>query len=179
MQAVLRDRFGLVLREETHELPVYALVQTKSGAKLAVHAAGDPRAFFYSTRPGQLEGTGATSSMLAGMLSRELGHPVNDETGLSGQYDFKLDWTPDAELADGSNNAAAGPSIFAALTDQLGLRLESKKGPVQVYVIEKKSNIRPKTDMERRCQAFQGPGLFFGKYGPSKSRIVNHGFGSL
>ena len=137
MQAVLRDRFGLVLRAETHELPVYALVQTKSGAKLAMHAAGDPRAFFYSNRPGQVEGTGATSSMLAGMLSRELGHPVNDETGLSGQYDFKLDWTPDAELADGSNNAAAGPSIFAALTDQLGLRLESKKGPVQVYVIEK------------------------------------------
>jgi uncharacterized protein (TIGR03435 family) len=137
LQAVLRDRFGLVLRAETHELPVYALVQAKSGAKLAVHAAGDPKASFYRTGPGHVEGTGASISMLTSMLSRELGHPVNDETGLGGQYDFKLDWTPDVELSDGPNNAAAGPSIFTALTDQLGLRLESKKGPVQVYVIEK------------------------------------------
>ena len=49
---------------------------------------------------------------------------------LTGQYDFQLDWTPDSE-------PASGPSIFTALTEQLGLRLESTKGPVQVYVIEK------------------------------------------
>ena len=134
LQAVLRDRFGLVLRAETHELPVYALVQAKGGAKLAVHPSDNPRASFYRTGPGHVEGNGASISMLTGMLSRELGHPVNDETGLGGQYDFKIDYTPDSQLSDGAN---AGPSIFTALTDQLGLRLESKKGPVQVYVIEK------------------------------------------
>jgi bla regulator protein blaR1 len=131
LQAVLRDRFGLVLRAETHELPIYALVQAKSGAKLAVHPAGDPKASFYKNGPGHVEGTGATISMLTGMLSRDLGHPVNEESGLGGQYDFKLDWTPD------SDTSGTGPSIFTALTDQLGLRLESKKGPVLVYVIEK------------------------------------------
>jgi uncharacterized protein (TIGR03435 family) len=131
LQAVLRDRFGLVLRAETHELPVYSLVTAKGGAKLAVHPAGTPGSSFYSNRPGHVEGTGATISMLTGMLSRDLGHPVNDETGLGGQYDFKLDWTPDSDAS------GTGPSIFTALTDQLGLRLESKKGPVQVYVIEK------------------------------------------
>lgn len=74
--------------------------------------------------------------MLAGMLSRELGHPVNDETGLGGRYDFKLDWTPGL-ASDGTADPATGASIFTALTGQLGLRLQSKKGPVQVYVIEK------------------------------------------
>ncbi len=131
LQAVLRDRFGLVLRSETHELPVYSLIQAKTGAKLAVHPAGDARVSFYKNGPGHVEGNGATISMLRDMLSRDLGHPVSDETGLAGQYDFKLDWTPD------SDTSGTGPSIFTALTDQLGLRLESKKGPVQVYVIEK------------------------------------------
>ncbi len=69
--------------------------------------------------------------MLAKQLSGELRRPVHDETGLTGQYDFKLEWAPDLDAS------ATGPSIFTALTDQLGLRLESKKGPVQVYVIEK------------------------------------------
>jgi uncharacterized protein (TIGR03435 family) len=64
-------------------------------------------------------------------LLNDLGRPVNDETSLRGQYDFKLDWAPDLDAS------ATGPSIFTALTDQLGLRLESKKGQVQVYVIEK------------------------------------------
>jgi len=64
------------------------------------------------------------------MLSQLLGRPVHDETGLTGEYDFKLEWTPDSE-------PAGGQSIFTALNDQLGLRLEPAKGPVQVYVVEK------------------------------------------
>lgn len=73
---------------------------------------------------------GAYIKGLTETLSNVLGRPVTNETGLDGPYDYKLEWTP-----EGSD--AGGPSIFTALTEQLGLRLESKKGPVQVFVIEK------------------------------------------
>ena len=65
-----------------------------------------------------------------------VGRPVNDGTGLTGQFDFKLDWTPDPG-ASPDHPDDTGPSIFSALTDQLGLTLKSTRGPVQVYVIEK------------------------------------------
>ena len=70
-------------------------------------------------------------------LSFEMGRPVVDETGLRGQYDFKLDWNPDLDTPDVPDNPSQEESIFSAITTQLGLRLESKKGPVQVYVVEK------------------------------------------
>jgi uncharacterized protein (TIGR03435 family) len=70
-----------------------------------------------------------------------LGRPVIDETGLEGQYDFKLQWDPTDSQAVSGGDAASDPvtglPIAAALKEQLGLRLVSKKGPVQVYVVEK------------------------------------------
>ena len=79
-------------------------------------------------------------------LSRELSRPVQDRTSLSGRYDFHLDWTPDsgscaAPTADDGGPGAAvsptnGPSLFTALQEQLGLKLESTKGPVEVIVID-------------------------------------------
>jgi bla regulator protein blaR1 len=129
VQAVLRDRFGLVLRTEIHELPIYALTRTAKGATIS-RASGDHPAGF-SNGPGHAESIGAPVKLLTDFLSRELSRPVVDETGLGGQYDFKLDWTPD------SDTSGTGPSIFTALNDQLGLKLESKKGPVQVYVVGK------------------------------------------
>ncbi len=138
LQAVLRDRFGLVLRAETRELPIYALVPAKGGMKLTASANATP-----SLRggPGGITGTGATLHMLAGFLSGVLGRPVNDETGTDDrQYDFKLEYAPVAQ-ANGAPGEASpsseGPSIFTALTEQLGLRLEARKGPVPVYVVEK------------------------------------------
>jgi uncharacterized protein (TIGR03435 family) len=131
MQAVLRDRFGLVLRAEHRELPFYNLLQAKGGHKLSTHdpAMNKPPSLRSNGR--QMTGTGVNVGMLAQQLSSLLDRPVHDETGLTGEYDFKLDGTsPDSD-------PASGPSIFTALTDQLGLRLESAKGPVQVYVIEK------------------------------------------
>ena len=137
LQAVLRDRFGLVLRAATHELPIYRLTQARSGAKLAVHPAGGPQHYLRSHGPGHLEAVGMPIKMLADNLSRTLGRPVTDESGLTGQYDFKLDWVPDPGSSPAQPDDAAGPSIFTALNEQLGLHLESAKGPVQVYVIEK------------------------------------------
>ena len=84
---------------------------------------------------GASSGNGATIPMLAMMLSQNLGRPVIDKSGLTGSYDFQLTWTPDVQVTPA--DVTAGPSLFTAITDQLGLKLESKKGPVQVYVIEK------------------------------------------
>lgn len=129
MQAVLRDRFSLVLRAETRELPIYTLTVAKSGHKLSPHNPAR-RGPSLSGDGHELTGTGVPVSMLAQSLSRMLNRPVRDEAHIDGDFDFKLDWAPDSE-------PAAGPSIFTALNDQLGLRLESTKGPVQVYVVEK------------------------------------------
>jgi len=142
LQAVLRDRFRLVLRAETRELPIYGLDQAKGGAKLSPHMDGRPGPSIQTNGDRQITATDATMEMLAEQLSMMLGRPVHDETGLQGRFDLKLDWTPDLDSPMGQSlqspiNSAAGPSIFTALTEQLGLRLESKKGPVQVYVVEK------------------------------------------
>jgi bla regulator protein blaR1 len=138
LQAVLRDRFGLVLRAETHELPIFLLTQAKSGAKLTVHPADDSRRYLRTTDSGhrQMDAVGVTMKQLADTLSNIVGRPVNDGSDLTGQYDFKFDWTPDPG-ASPDHPDDTGPSIFSALTDQLGLSLKSTKGPVQVYVIEK------------------------------------------
>jgi bla regulator protein blaR1 len=138
LQAVLRDRFGLVVRVETRELPIYVLRQAKSGSRLSLHAEGTPE--LIQVHAGSLVGGKVTIDILAKMLSGEFHRPVHDETGLTGEYDFKLDWTPDPDAsADAAPAGLSSPtigSIFGAI-DQLGLRLESKRGPVQVYVVEK------------------------------------------
>jgi uncharacterized protein (TIGR03435 family) len=140
-QAVLRDRFGLILRAETHELPMYALILARGGHKLSPPTVAD-HGVYLQRRATQLvaSGPGATMKMLADQLSLILGRPVSNETGLDGLYDFKLEWVPDSAPTGPANERAAtsdGPSIFTALSEQLGLRLESRKGPVPVYVIEK------------------------------------------
>jgi uncharacterized protein (TIGR03435 family) len=142
MQAILRDRFGLVLRLETHELPTYALVLAKGGHKLSPPSdiPGPLFGFSGGVSGPRITARNATIKMLIDSLSQQLDRTVIDDTGLSGQYDFKLEWTPDPSLQAPPNEnaiAAGGPSIFTALTEQLGLRLESRKGPVPVYVIEK------------------------------------------
>jgi uncharacterized protein (TIGR03435 family) len=141
MQAVLRDRFGLVLRAETKEMPIYALTIGKNGHKL--QPPKDPRALpRMSTSPNELTGTNIPVSFLVTSLSSLLGRYVHDETGLAGAYDFTMKWTPDPTsqrfALQKSEDADEGHgSIFVAMQEQLGLKLEAKKGPVPVYVIEK------------------------------------------
>lgn len=133
LQAVLRDRFGLVLRAESRTMPVYALAISKSGSKLTPgDSAVFPSVHASVNAEGHVTATSASIRMLTDLLSSMLDRPVVNETGLDGIYDFKLDWTPDT-----NDNAAGGPSIFTAVSEQLGLRLEGKKAPAPVYVIEK------------------------------------------
>ena len=147
MQAVLRDRFSLALRAETKELPIYVLTVAKNGHKLTAPAHPERSQTMNINRRQQIVGTTATMKALAESLSMLLGRPVRDETGLDGTYDFKMDWAPDSVMqlpgAVALPDEPASPgdpgraSIFTALTEKLGLRLESKKGPVPVFVIEK------------------------------------------
>jgi uncharacterized protein (TIGR03435 family) len=146
LQALLADRFQLTIHRETKEAPVYALVVAKNGPKLQESKEGGPRLMMGR---GQLNGQGALMEMLANVLSGQLGRPVLDKTGLQGKYDFKLEFTPDpgqgAEpfggLGPGPDAPPPpdpnGPSIFAAIQEQLGLRLESTKGPVEMIVIDR------------------------------------------
>jgi bla regulator protein BlaR1 len=149
LRALIEDRFQLKTRRESQEMPVYSLVITKNGPKLKPHpvdpANAKPSAIF-----GGGSGTFTDSSMavLAARLSEQLGRPVVDRTGLKGGYDFTLEWTPapgegSAEsigLPPRAEPPSAGdsnsPSIFTALQDQLGLKLESTKGPVDILVID-------------------------------------------
>jgi bla regulator protein blaR1 len=141
MQAILRDRFGLVLRPETRELPVYRLTQAKGGHKLRPHNPQGTNSGI-NLSPGRvateqrLTGVDISVAHLIDVLSGVLRRPVVDETRLDGQYDFTMYYTPDLETAQNDAASVAG-SLFTAITDQLGMKLEAAKGPVQVYVVEK------------------------------------------
>ncbi len=138
LQSLLADRFKMVLHKETRQLPMYDLVVAKGGLKLHTAEAGDSKT---SAKPGHFEATKITMQKLADLMARQAGLPVTDATGLQGVYDFTLDWSPAADLKLGAGDALTaggdqGPSFFTAIQEQLGLRLESKKGPVEVLVVD-------------------------------------------
>lgn len=143
-QKLLVDRFKLAVHWETRELPVYDLVDAKKGPNLQV-TKNPPGDSGTSSGNGKISDKGLTlaefAEALTQDLSRELGRVVIDKTGIQGRYDFALKWTPDLE-ADGANCVSdgsasdGGPSIFTAIQEQLGLKLESAKGPVKVLVID-------------------------------------------
>jgi bla regulator protein BlaR1 len=160
IQSLLADRFKLVLHHETKDLPVYALVVAKNGPKLRESPPspddeappGPPtpdgpqaRHSFRMNGGGQLSVIAENLDSFADLLSHQLGRPVLNNTGLKGNYDFTLKWTPDRGrgLMPGAppGDAAppqeeSGPTIFTALQEQLGLKLESQKGPVDTLVID-------------------------------------------
>lgn len=140
VQALLAERFQLKVHHETKDLRVLALTAAKGGPKLT---EAKPDAHYESwaglrSETGKVKGRGATIKMLVGNLSRKPeigGRLVVDETGLSGKYDFELTWSPQ-NLASTADDAG-GPSLFAALQEQLGLKVESKKAPVDCIVIDR------------------------------------------
>jgi uncharacterized protein (TIGR03435 family) len=192
LQSLLADRFQLTLSRSTKDLPVYALVVARNGPKMkksdfvpsdkppdaappapgggtgrVMRGGPPPRGgAVMMGPPGHLNINGAPLDRFADVLSRILGRPVIDKTGLQGNYEFSLNWTPDENqrpLMPGGpppppNGAtaggavgggpgdpsapepappdASGPNIFTALQEQLGLKLESQKGPVELLVIQ-------------------------------------------
>ena len=164
IRTLLEDRFKLKTHRETRQLPVYALVLDRKDRKLGPQLrrsvvdclalsdtarVGTPRPAPPRDRPacgvrfgsGTLSASGFSMANLVGTLSANVGRVVLDRTGLTGEFDVELQWTLDrVPLAgDASTNPAPspdGPSIFTAVQEQLGLKLESVKGPVDVLVID-------------------------------------------
>jgi len=170
---LLVERLNLKYHHETREMTSYALVVAKGGPKLKLSEvqppppdakppqpganpkAGDPapgqppqRRMLRLMGRGHLEAEGSSTEMLARVLSQQLGRTVIDKTGLTGSYDYTLQWTPDDAAPpmpgggeggpphNESATDAVGPSLLTAVQEQLGLKLESIKGPADVIVID-------------------------------------------
>lgn len=164
LQTMLEDRLQLKFHHETKELPVYALVASKAG-KLH-EAEGEcgpmpsgpppppepgklprPCGGFFRV-PGHVAGQKVSMAQLADVLSSFAGRVVLDKTSLTGKYEIALDYTPEQGQFQAAPGGAPpgvpqlpaidpnGPSLFTALQDQLGLKLESQKGPVEILVID-------------------------------------------
>ena len=132
MRTLLAERFKLVSHREQKEMSYYALAPAKGGPK--IHAVKEiPDGFRGATYGGKIDSI-LQMPGLAYLLSRfEKERPILDQTGLRGLYQVKLEWTPQ-QLQN--PDAAPGPSLFTALSEQLGLRLEARKGPVEMLVVD-------------------------------------------
>ena len=127
-RSLLAERFNLRLHHESKEMPVFALVVAKGGPRLhPTVGTGGPEV---RGGRGRLIARKVTTGMIGSQLAgRVLGRAVIDRTGIAGEFDINLEWTPD-ESPD------LGPSIFTALQEQLGLKLEPTRAPVEVLVID-------------------------------------------
>ncbi len=132
VQSLLADRFQLVLHRTSRELPRFVLTIGKNGPKLHEATSSTSDMFDNGHQITAHRTTMATFAKIA--LQGELGRAVSDQTGLTGEYDFTLDWAPTSETGETS---ADGPSFFTALQEQLGLKLESDKGPVEILVVDR------------------------------------------
>jgi uncharacterized protein (TIGR03435 family) len=132
LQPLLADRFQLKFHHETQTLPGYAITVAKSGM---IAKPGDQNGHCgTSTNPGYIDAKACTMAGLATRLATILQRPVADMTQDPGKYDFILRWTPDEMETGGGSD---GVSLFAALKEQVGVKLESQKVPVDVLVIDR------------------------------------------
>ena len=137
MMALLVERFHLAVHRETKEMPAYALVVGKSGPKLQqVEPGGTNMNNNGNNNSRQITAERVSMAGLAETLARIVEHPVVDRTGLQGAYKLKLEYTPDNAKSDGPDGAA-GPSIYTALQEQLGLKLQTQKLPVEIIVVDR------------------------------------------
>ena len=137
-RSLLADRFRLRFHRETRQLPVYRLVVAKDGSRLTQAKEQDANHRWGTTPgPGFLLMNGASMQELAYWLSVQLNQPIIESTGLTGRYDLKLEWAEDdSQTPDVAPTEVAKWSIFSAVQYQLGLKLESTKGPVEVLLID-------------------------------------------
>jgi bla regulator protein blaR1 len=142
-QALLADRFQLALHKDTREMPIFKLVADKGGPKHLAAPAGESADLVSNGH--HVTCTSVSMEFFAkNFLTGEVHAPVVDQTGIQGVFDFSMDWAPDMvaprRTADGQPAVApdpTGPSLFSALREQLGLKLEPGKGPVEVLVVDR------------------------------------------
>jgi len=134
LQSLLAERFKLAFHRETRERPGYALIVAKGGLK-AKRSQPDAGSAANSSRT-EIDAQACSLRQLAQKLSEVIHLPVADLTGIEGGFDFQLKWTPDDMQAKAPVDLATGPSVFEALQEQLGLKLEARKVPTEVLVID-------------------------------------------
>jgi uncharacterized protein (TIGR03435 family) len=143
-QSVLVERFGLAFHHDQKELSVYVLSVAKNGPKLkeTIHRPDDP-VKWGMRKPGALTMTNAAMrDFCDDMQALVMDKPVVDRTGLTGRYDFSLNWTPDESQFGGriptpTDDANAPPSLYAALQEQLGLKFEATRAKADAFVIDR------------------------------------------
>jgi bla regulator protein BlaR1 len=138
LRSLLADRFLLTFHRETREQSSFALVVAKGGPKLQASTESES-SLIRSVGRGLIKGQAVALQLLVLNLANQLGRPVIDKTGLTGKYTFELKWAASLPSAAPSSMAPDPDegSIFTALQEQLGLRLESQKGPVRVLVVDR------------------------------------------
>jgi uncharacterized protein (TIGR03435 family) len=143
VQKLLTERFGMVFHNEKRELSAYTITVGKNGPKLSKNESGGNLPGFGGRGPGAIGVRNSSMQEFAGFLqARILDRPVVDRTGLAGKYDFTLEWRPD-QVQAGPNppqlppEVEARPDLFGAIQEQLGLKLEATKTPVDVMVVDK------------------------------------------
>jgi len=147
LQQLLAERFQLKVHSQTEVQPIYEMVVAKGGSKIteAEPAGPDPDADknqefkglgrgSMTVRNTELTAHDVPLETLANSLSGKLSRTVVDKTGLKGKYDLSLTWSPDDGSAAASDSSS--PSLFTALQEQLGLRLQPAKGPVETLVVD-------------------------------------------
>jgi uncharacterized protein (TIGR03435 family) len=131
LQSTLAERFQLTVHRDTKTLPAFAMVLGKNG--LRIHPDESEGGSRSNGSRGKLVAQRMSMAKLAEKLTRLLGEPVVDDTNAQGVFTFTLEWAPETK----DSAAADGPSLFTALQQELGVKLESKKLPVEVIVIDK------------------------------------------
>ena len=126
LRSLLAERFRLTVRRETKKLPAYALLIGKNGSKLREFKEGEHNLQGIGLGKGQLSLRRLTMQILATVLSKLVGGPVQDQTGLTGTFDGKLEWTPEP-----------GEPSLVPEDKQFGLKLESTGDPVGMIVVDK------------------------------------------
>jgi uncharacterized protein (TIGR03435 family) len=155
LQNLLVERFSIKMHIETRSLPIYALALAREDGRLGpdLHpgtTGRHPGEIAYSSNGSFAGGEptvmrGVTMEALASALSAKLGRPVVDRTGLDGRFELEVRYTmPDRPVMTASDPAGGAPELFTALQEQLGLKLEATRGPVEVLVID--SAQHPKND---------------------------------
>lgn len=143
LQTMLADRFHFASHRETRRIPVFALVVAKDGPKMRTAQVPDSGVGlrYYSSTKRAIKGKIDIAELVfllkvPGGDSPLADRPLLDMTDLKGPFDIQLEWTTDSPAAPGSSDADTGPTIFSALQDQLGLKLEPRRSPTEVIVVD-------------------------------------------
>jgi uncharacterized protein (TIGR03435 family) len=143
LKPLLADRFHLKLHHETQEFPVYNLVVAKGGPKLKQTKPEDIHNFgiqgqtclITHSQWGVMASQSCTVASILDLLRANTGRTVIDKTGLTGLYDIELNWTPENVSATTAQDDT-GPSIYTAVQEQLGLKLEPSTAPLDILVVD-------------------------------------------